>query len=258
MMSPNTIYFNNRCSNDTLTVFETEVVKIFQMFVNGVLVNNMFLKHYNTHNFSDKMRVFMLKLLLENVYVSSNVEIDEMTSHLTKQHMFFPVRNFDYNLNEYLYNKSGYNDEGLLRSCYMYMKHKLGELKPYKKVFINERERHKVCDEEMKVPLDEFMRKDGYECVYVEDLNNMNNLINLFREATIIVSGNETILENALFSSDECLICELRMKNQKRSRMGEMCEILGKRYMRYDIDEYGANSEYLVLHKRLLKYINRS
>jgi len=251
-MSPNTIYFNNRCSNNTLTVFETEIVKIFQMFLNGIIINNMFLKHYNTYSLSDKMRVFMLKLLLENVYISSNVDNDEMTGHLTKQHMFFPVRNFDYNLVDYLRNKRCYNNDELLRSCYRYMKHKLGEKKPYKKVFINERKRHTVCDAEIKKPLEEFMK---YECVYVEDLNNVSNLVDLFREATIVVSGNENILENLLFSTNECLICELKMKNHKKSRNEEMCEILGKQYMRYDIDDYGVNGEYLVLHKRLLKYI---
>ena len=247
--SNKTIYFNTKYSNDLWITINSEIITIFQMLVKGQPIHHMYISHYDPNNFDDRARIYLLQLLIDNIYINSNIQNHTQNLQcLTNQHMFSPISRFYYNIHHN-------NSSKLMEQCIGLLKHKL-EIKPSltHKLFLNKRTKRKICDLETKQPIDEQMKKEGFIVVYIEDIDNLYDFIELFSKSSIIISPRTTILTNLLFTHKDTIICEINSMNYPTSPYQKY----SKNFIRYNINEMGPNYEYLILHKQLLKKIYKN
>lgn len=255
----NTLFFNNNVNADNIyEYFVCDILEIFKIMSSNVCVDHVYLKHYDSLSKAQHWRVVVMALFVKNIYVPNHVDVTEnpIISHISKNTMLF----FPYCF-KFPSQKIQLTDSNLLVSSIDYINYMIhtpssthGQIK-----FINRRHDRTVYDYELKEPIENLLKTHGFECAYFEDMTPYEQ-IEFCRNARVMVSPHGAGLTNLIFTHSNCIVCEIQRKDEPESKYANLCRMLNRRYIRYDVDDVLPNAHekhlnYLVLHLKLIKFV---
>lgn len=257
----NTIFYNDNKDENIYRFFILDILELFKLIQSNVLLDHMYLNHYNPNSQVDHWRVFLLSFFVNNLYISTKTDkgTNYLISYIPKKVLFFFPCFFKINLEQAVDNLQ---NKQIIISCIEFLNYKMvsppsthGGFK-----FFNRKHNRTVYDFETKQLIEKHLSYHNMECVYIEDLSPYYQ-IEFCRNASVLIAPHGAGLTNLIFTSPNCLICEIHIKDQPETDYCKLCKILNKKYVRYDVDDivpHEIHPNYLVLHKRLLRIIQEN
>lgn len=257
------IYYNIKHSNDITTTLNTELMEIFHMLLKGERIQYMYVKHYNPSSLTDKIRMYFYTKLFDTVFVNNQINIDHpKLERMQKKHLFSSFGFFNYDTLSYLRNPGKYNTTFDIIECKRFIEYRANityELK--RDILLMDRNGRYIEDYETKQELYLTLKRSGYDLLYIQDFETIEDLINVMSKVKTVILADTCLLDFCVFTHDNAVICKLYcIENKKISRYETLCDQLKKMIMYYEVDECFTNQNgdivYGILYKRLLKYIN--
>jgi hypothetical protein len=258
--SKNTIFYNNNNESTIYNFFIMDILEVFKSTQNNCRIDHMYMNYYCPYSHVDQWRIFILSFFVSNLYISSKIDRrnDHLVSYLPKRVLLFTPSTFKIDIEKAIENSK---NKTLVNECIDFLNYKM--LSPpstdggFK--FIDCSHNLTVYDAETTQPIEKTLSRHNVEFVYIDKLNPFYQ-IQSCRNASVLIAPHGDSLTNLIFTSSNCLICEIHIKDQPETKYSKLCKILDKKYVRYDVDDImyiDTHLHYLVLHKRLLRIIKQ-
>jgi hypothetical protein len=206
------LFINTNTDKNIWHVYMMELLEIGRLLNKKRTIEHMLLTNFDPSLPSDIWRLYILKHLVKNVYISENENskhsdvkgLPRVATLYSPEILKIHFQWWDcWNPTKYTANKD-------IIHFVKYLQNRLNVdcTNTNKIKFINRRKTRQVFDKHTNKPLDEILQMLGIECCYFEN-KTPREQIEFVKDAGILISPHGSALTNIIFTADMCEIVEI-------------------------------------------------